>query len=122
MSTSAVEVAKTKVINKAEVDWAPHPSFKGVDIAYLLSKKADGVDMTIALVHWHVGAEIPKHTHEADDILYIIQGKATIWVDQVGEVPVSAGSFIRIPKGVLHQPHDVTEDLIAHDTWLPATV
>lgn len=123
MSASAVAVIQTKVFDAAAVKWAPHPKFKGVEIAYLLSKKDDGIDMTCTLVHWHVGAEIPLHTHDAsDDILYIIQGKAKIWIDKIGDVPVSAGSFIRIPKGVPHQPHDVEEDLIAHDTWFPATV
>jgi mannose-6-phosphate isomerase-like protein (cupin superfamily) len=123
MTESILAAAHAKVLQAAAVKWAPHPKFKGVDIAYLLSRKEDGIDMTCALLHWNVGAEIPKHTHEdSDDILYIIQGKATIWIENVGDVPVSAGSFVRIPKGVLHQPHDVEEDLIAHDTWFPATV
>ena len=122
MSTSVLELAQVKVVEAAAVNWGPHPKFKGVEIAYLLSKKDDGIDMTYALVRWHIGAEIPKHTHEADDILYVIQGKATIWIDNVGEVPISAGSFIRVPKGVLHQPHDIEEELIAQDTWFPATV
>ncbi len=115
--------ATAKVLQDAAGKWAPHPTFKGVEIVYLLSKKEEGVNMTCALVHWRVGAEIPRHIHEnSDNILYIIKGKAKIWIDGVGDVPVSAGSFVRIPKGVLHQPHDVEEDLIAHDTWFPATV
>jgi len=33
------------------------------------------------------------------------------------------GRFVREgAKGVLHQTHDVEEDLIAHDTWFPATI
>lgn len=112
-----------KILQAADVKWNPHPQFKGVEIGYLLSNRDDKVDLTCAMVHWKVGAEIPKHIHEnSDDILYIIKGKAKIWIDGVGDVPVSAGSFVRIPKGVLHQPHDVEEDLIAHDTWFPATV
>jgi quercetin dioxygenase-like cupin family protein len=108
---------------KEEIKWAAHPTFKGVEIAYLLTKKDDGVDVTEALVHWHIGAEIPRHIHEgSDDILYILQGKAKMWIENVGEVPLVAGSFVRIPMGVLHQPHDVEEEVIAHDTWFPATV
>jgi mannose-6-phosphate isomerase-like protein (cupin superfamily) len=123
MSAAVLEATAAKVLDAAAVQWAPHPKFKGVKIAYLLSKKDDGIDMTCCLVRWEIGAEIPRHIHEeSDDILYIIQGKAKIWIDNVGDVPVSAGSFLRIPKGVLHQPHDVEEELIAHDTWFPATV
>jgi len=29
------------------------------------------------------------------------------------------GSFIRVPKGVLHQPHDVEEDMLLYDTFYP---
>jgi mannose-6-phosphate isomerase-like protein (cupin superfamily) len=113
----------TKVLDAAAVNWAPHPTFKGVEIAYVLTKKDDGVDMTEALVRWHLDAEIPRHIHEnSDDILYIIQGKAKMWIDGIGDVPLTAGSFVRIPKGVLHQPHSVEEELIAHDLWFPATV
>jgi quercetin dioxygenase-like cupin family protein len=123
MTGSVLEATQAKVLEASAMQWAPHPKFKGVEITYLLSKKEDGIDMTCVLVRWHVGAEIPKHIHEeSDDILYIIQGKAKIWIDQLGDIPVSAGSFVRIPKGVLHQPHDVEEELIAHDTWFPATV
>ena len=118
-----LEALVTKVLQPEEVQWNPHPKFKGVEIAYLLSKKDDLIDMTCALVHWKVGAEIPRHIHEeSDDILYILKGKAKIWIEGVGEVPLKAGSFVRVPKGVLHQPHDVEEDLVAHDTWFPATV
>jgi mannose-6-phosphate isomerase-like protein (cupin superfamily) len=112
-----------KVLQARDVKWNAHPQFKGVEIAYLLTKRDDNVDMTCAMVRWSVGAEIPRHIHEkSDDILYIIKGKAQIWIDGVGDIPVSAGSFVRIPMGVLHHPHSVTEEVVAHDTWFPATV
>lgn len=121
--SAVLELVEPKVIQKADMDWNPHPKFRGVEIAYLLTRKDDELDMTCALVHWQVGAEIPRHIHEdSDDILYILKGKAKIWIEDYGDIPVQAGSFVRIPKGVLHQPHDVEEDLIAHDTWFPATV
>ena len=118
-----LEAVEPKVIQPAEMDWRPHPKFPGVEIAYLLTKKDEHVDMTCAIVHWKVGAEIPRHIHEdSDDILYILKGKAKIWIEGHGDIPLHAGSFVRVPKGVLHQPHDIEEDLIAHDTWFPATV
>jgi mannose-6-phosphate isomerase-like protein (cupin superfamily) len=120
---AVMELVEPKVIHSETMDWNPHPKFKGVEIAYLLTKKDDEVDLTCAMVHWEVGAEVPRHVHEeSDDILYILKGKAKMWIDGIGDVPLSAGCFVRIPKGVLHQPHDVEEDLIAHDTWYPATV
>jgi mannose-6-phosphate isomerase-like protein (cupin superfamily) len=112
-----------KVLQPAEMKWSPHPKFKGVEIAYLLSKKDDNLDVTCAMVHWPVGTQIEKHIHEnSDDILYVIKGKAKVWIDGIGDVPLVPGSFVRIPKGVLHQPHDIEEDFIAHDMWFPALV
>ena len=121
--SAVLEAVAPKVIQPTEMDWRPHPKFPGVEIAYLLTRKDEHVDMTCAIVHWKVGAEIPRHIHEdSDDILYILKGKAKIWIEGHGDIPLNAGSFVRVPKGVLHQPHDIEEDLIAHDTWFPATV
>ena len=30
--------------------------------------------------------------------------------DCIGDVPLVAGTFLRIPKGTLHQPHDIEAD------------
>jgi mannose-6-phosphate isomerase-like protein (cupin superfamily) len=118
-----LEAVEPKVMQPSEMDWNPHPKFPGVEIAYMLTRKEDDVDMTCAIVHWKVGAEIPRHIHEdSDDILYILKGKAKIWIDGYGDIPLKAGSFVRVPMGVEHQPHDIEEDLLAHDTWFPATV
>jgi mannose-6-phosphate isomerase-like protein (cupin superfamily) len=115
------ERVATKVIQASESKFNPHAQFKGVEVCNLLTKREDHVDVTCTIVRWHVGAEIAKHVHEhSDDILYFIQGKAKIWIEGVGDVPVSAGSFVRIPKGVQHQPHSITEEVVAHDMWFPA--
>ena len=120
---AVLEAIEAKVIQADELHFSPHPKFKGVEIAYLLTRKDDDVNMTTAIVHWNVGAEIPEHTHEdSDDILYILRGKARIWIDGVGDIPLRAGTFVRVPKGVRHHPYDIEEDLLAHDTWFPAAV
>ena len=112
-----------KLIQPDERKWEPHPQIPRVEVSYLLSKRADQVDMTGALVHLPVGAQVAEHLHEnSDDIIYVLQGKAKMWVDGIGEVPLVAGTFLRIPKGTMHQPRDVVEDFIAYDVWYPALV
>jgi mannose-6-phosphate isomerase-like protein (cupin superfamily) len=50
-----------------------------------------------------------------------VKGKAKMWIEGIGDVPMVEGGFIRIPKGVWHQPHDIEEDVIAHDVvWYPS--
>ncbi|MGO9123067.1 MAG: cupin domain-containing protein [Desulfomonilaceae bacterium] len=108
-----------KVVQKQDIKWEPHPQLANIEVAYLVSHRHENMDLTIMLVHLPVGAEAPKHTHECDDIVYIVQGKAKIWVEGIGEIPAVPGTFVRIPKGVLHQPHEVEEDLIIYDVFYP---
>ena len=110
-----------KIIRPDDRKWDPHPQLPGVEVAYLMSKKADKVDITCALVHLPVGSHVDKHLHEnSDDIIFVVKGKAKMWIEGIGEVPLSAGTFLRIPKGTMHQPHDIEEDFLAYDTWYPA--
>jgi quercetin dioxygenase-like cupin family protein len=112
-----------KLIQPGERKWDPHPQLPGVEVSYLLSKRTDNVNITSALVHLPVGSKVDRHLHEnSDDIIYVLKGKAKMWVDGIGDVPLVTGTFLRIPKGTMHQPHDVEEDLIAYDVWYPALV
>lgn len=112
-----------KLIQPGERKWDPHPQLPGVEVSYLLSKRADNVNITSALVHLPVGSKVDRHLHEnSDDIIYVLKGKAKMWIDGIGDVPLVTGTFLRIPKGTMHQPHDVEEDLIAYDVWYPALV
>ena len=112
-----------KVIHSSEVRWEPHPQFSGVEVAYLVSHHTDAVVITCALVNLQAGAAPDKHSHEhSDDILYVLRGKAKMWVEGFGDVPLHEGIFLRIPKGILHQPHDIEEDIIAYDVWYPCII
>jgi len=108
-----------KIVQKNDLKWEPHPQLVGIEVSYLLSNRDENADLTCMLVHLPTGVDGPKHTHECDDIIYVLQGKAKIWIDGVGDVPAIPGTFIRIPKGVLHQPHDVEEDLVVYDIYYP---
>jgi quercetin dioxygenase-like cupin family protein len=111
---------KSKVVQPDEIKWEPHPQLANARVAYLLSKRDENADLTCLLVHLPVGTEVEKHIHEnSDDIIYVVKGKGKMWIDQVGEVPMVEGAFIRIPKGVLHQPHDIEEDILAYDVFYP---
>ena len=65
------------------------------------------------------GIQVPAHIHEQDDIVYHLEGKCKMWVDGFGDFEMLPGSFIRIPAGVKHQPHDFENDVLAFDIFLP---
>lgn len=109
-----------KIVQPEEINWEPHPQLANAEVSYLLSKRDENADLTCLLVHLPLGIEVEKHIHEnSDDIIYVVKGKAKMWIDQVGDVPMVGGAFIRIPKGVLHQPHDIEEDILAYDVFYP---
>ena len=111
---------RSKVVQPDEIKWEPHPQLASAKVGYFLSNRDEKADLTCMLVHLPVGTEVEKHIHEnSDDIIYVVKGKATMWIDQVGDVPMVEGAFIRIPKGVLHQPHDIEEDILAYDVFYP---
>jgi quercetin dioxygenase-like cupin family protein len=110
---------KPKVVQQENVKWEPHPQLATAEVGYLLSHRDENMDLTCLLVRLPAGTQVEKHTHECDDIIYVLEGKAKLWVDGIGDVPLVKGTFVRVPKGVLHQPHDIEEDFVAYDVFYP---
>jgi quercetin dioxygenase-like cupin family protein len=113
------KMEKVKIVRAEEIKWEPHPQLATAEVAYLLSHRDENVDLTCLLVHLPPGTEVARHTHECDDIIFVVRGKAVIWIDGVGDTPLEPGTFVRIPKGVLHQPHSIEEDLLLYDVFYP---
>jgi quercetin dioxygenase-like cupin family protein len=113
-------MGKAKAVQPKDAKWEPHPQLKDVKVAHLLSNRDDNTDLTCLLVQVPKGSHVDKHIHEnSDDIIFVIKGKATIWIDGMGDLPMVPGSFFRVPKGVLHHPHDIEEDLVLFDVFYP---
>jgi len=100
--------------------WQPHPQLPGVAISTLCGNQLEDTMLTCALVRIDAGVTPAKHIHKnSDDIVYVLQGRGAMWIEDIGDVILEPGAFVRIPKGLLHQPHSVTEDLVIYDVWSP---
>ncbi len=109
-----------KILKKEkDLEWAPHP-FLPIEMKVFLDRKNDGADLTCFLIRLPRGREIPEHVHETqEDILFILEGKAKMWVDGAGDFEIEKGSFIRVPKNTKHRIYDVTAEILNYDVFVP---
>jgi quercetin dioxygenase-like cupin family protein len=104
----------------ASVQERRHPFLSNVAMKTLYSKKEDAGDVTCFIIRCSVGSEIEEHVHENEvDIIYVLKGKATMWIEDVGEFLLEPGVFVVVPKGLRHRTYDVVEELHIYDVFSP---
>jgi quercetin dioxygenase-like cupin family protein len=109
------------IIRKLDsVQETTHPFLTNVAMKTLYSKKDDGGDVTCFIVRCSVGSEIEEHVHlDETDIIYVLEGKATMWVEDRGEFSLEPGVFVVVPKGLRHRTYNVVEELHIYDVFTP---
>jgi quercetin dioxygenase-like cupin family protein len=80
----------------------------------------NGDEMMIAQVYLAKGAIVPKHSHENEQLTYILEGRLRFWLGE-GEaevVEVGAREVLHIPA---HLPHkaEALEDTLDVDVFHP---
>ena len=68
--------------------------------------------MMVAHVYFKKGDDVPRHSHENEQITYILQGALHFWFGEAGEYEftVNAGELVVIPSNLPHRA------LALHDT------
>lgn len=79
-----------------------------------------GKQMMLAHVYLDKGCIVPKHSHENEQITYILEGALKFWIgeDESKEVTVRAGEVLVIPSHVLHKA-EALEDTLDVDIFSP---
>ena len=64
-----------------------------------------GERMMIAHVYFESGEEVPRHSHENEQLTYILSGALRFWfgADDEQEVTVRAGEVVVIPSNLPHR-------------------
>jgi quercetin dioxygenase-like cupin family protein len=77
--------------------------------------------MTIGHVYLDKGCVVPKHSHENEQLTYILAGTLRFWLgDDEGEVvDVHAGEVLHIPAHIPHSA-EALEDTLDVDIFSPA--
>jgi quercetin dioxygenase-like cupin family protein len=71
----------------------------------LSRKLITGERMMIAHVYFESGEEVPRHSHENEQLTYILSGALRFWfgANDEQEVTVRAGEVVVIPSNVPHR-------------------
>jgi len=79
-----------------------------------------GERVMLAHVYLKKGCIVPKHSHENEQITYILEGalRFKLGEDQKEEVVVSAGEVLHIPSNLPHEAEAV-EDTLDVDVFSP---
>ena len=87
----------------------------------VLSRKLiTGDRMMLAHVYLKKGCIVPRHSHENEQITYILEGGLRFWIgaDESKVVDVKAGEVLHIPSHVPHKA-EALEDTLDVDIFSP---
>jgi quercetin dioxygenase-like cupin family protein len=79
-----------------------------------------GERMMLAHVYLAKGSIVPKHSHENEQLTYILEGALKFWIGEDGaqELVVRAGEVLVIPSNVPHKA-EALEDTLDVDVFCP---
>jgi quercetin dioxygenase-like cupin family protein len=87
-------------------------------VTEMISRKiVSGEREMMAQIYLKRGALVPIHTHESEQMTYILQGALRFLVDGE-EVVVREGEVLHIPSGIPHQA-EALEDTLELDVFSP---
>jgi quercetin dioxygenase-like cupin family protein len=88
-------------------------------VTEMLSRKTvTGARQTLVQAYVKRGCVVPRHTHEAEQMTYVLQGSVRFLVG-TEEITVREGEVLRIPPGVPHQA-EALDDTFEVDLFSPA--
>jgi len=98
--------------------WTDMPKERVTDV--ISRRLVTGERMMLAHVYLDKGAIVPKHSHENEQITYIVEGALRFWIgeDQQEEIVVGAGEVLHIPSNVPHKA-EALEDTLDVDIFSP---
>jgi quercetin dioxygenase-like cupin family protein len=99
---------------KSEVSFYRWGSMKKERVSDMLERRLiTGDRMMLAHVYLKKGCIVPKHSHENEQLTYILEGalKFKIGEDGAEEIVVSAGEVLLIPSNVPHMAEALEETL-----------
>jgi len=98
--------------------WDDMPKERVTDV---ISRRLVTADrMMLAHVYLDKGAKVPQHSHDNEQLTYILEGALHFWIgaDRSEEIIVRAGEVLVIPSNVPHEAVAL-EDTLDVDVFSP---
>lgn len=79
-----------------------------------------GERMMLAHVYLKKGCVVPRHSHENEQLTYVLEGALRFWIgeDEKQELVVRGGEVLHIPSNVPHKA-EALEDTLDVDVFSP---
>ena len=100
--------------SKSECTFYRWDSMRKERVSDMLERRLiTGERMMLAHVYLKKGCIVPKHSHENEQLTYILEGALKFWIGEDGaeEVTVHAGEVLHIPSNVPHKAEALEETL-----------
>ncbi len=112
----------TAVFKKeADVEWEPHFMTDKGKIKWIYTREKDDSPITVMKISLEKGVTLPEHRHrDQPDLIYVLKGKATMFIDEEGEFPLEPGMVVLVRQNTLHTIRNVEEDILLYNVFSPA--
>lgn len=100
--------------SKNEISFYRWDSMRKERVSDMLERRLiTGERMMLAQVYLKKGCIVPKHSHENEQLTYILEGALKFWIGEDGseEITVRAGEVLLIPSNIPHKAEALEETL-----------
>jgi quercetin dioxygenase-like cupin family protein len=70
-----------------------------------------GAAATLAEAYLKKGVLVPSHSHDGEQMIYVLQGAVRAWIDGE-EITVREGDVLHVPAGVSHQAEALDDTFV----------
>jgi quercetin dioxygenase-like cupin family protein len=114
----------TNMIVKSHIDVpaqkVDHPEARDVTIRWLIGKDSPAPGFWMRLFEVQPGGYTPKHQHDWEHEVYVLEGEGEA-MSENGPRPVSAGSFVLVVPGEVHQFRNTGKTPLKFLCMIPTT-
>ena len=104
----------------SKVEWEPHFMTDNGQLRWIYTRERDDSPISVVEVLLRKGVTLPDHVHrDQPDLIYVLDGKATMFIEGEDEFPLEAGKVVLVPPNTLHAIRNVEEDLYVYNVFSP---